>query len=258
MLPRFLLLLWIPLAVVACFAFTTVASERVEAEEALASWYGPGFSGLPTASGEPYDPWGYTAAHKTMPLGTELLVSYGGSSVAVTVNDRGPYVGARELDLSQGAAEALGLTEAGVDYVDYTWVGQYAAAPQYASTDQYSSVPTTTQYASVDQYSDDGSVSTVQYSTGSDAVLTEQYAGVEQYSNDTAEVTVEPEPVGTVAPTSSPAYSSGAAGGTLLVVRPGETLSEIALETGVSVDNLASRNAIDDPNVIYAGQVIYY
>ena len=104
MLPKLRLLLWVPLVVLACFAFS---SERAKADEALASWYGPGFSGLPTASGEPYDPYGFTAAHKTMPLGTELLVSYGESSVEVTVNDRGPYVGARELDLSQGAAEAL-------------------------------------------------------------------------------------------------------------------------------------------------------
>src|SRR3712207_8356403 len=45
-----------------------------EAKTGLASWYGPGFEGLPTASGEPYDPHGYTAAHKTMPLGTDLVV----------------------------------------------------------------------------------------------------------------------------------------------------------------------------------------
>lgn len=96
---------------------------RAEAQTMLASWYGPGFEGNPTASGEIYNPWGYTAAHKTLPLGTQLLVSYGGRSVQVTVNDRGPYVGSRELDLSQGAAEALGLTAAGVDYVTVTPVG---------------------------------------------------------------------------------------------------------------------------------------
>jgi rare lipoprotein A len=108
--------------VVAC-AFVVVGGERAEAEEALASWYGPGFEGRPTASGETYDPYGYTAAHKTLPLGTPLVVSYGGNAVQVIVNDRGPYVGDRELDLSQGAAEAIGLTGAGVDYVDYEVVG---------------------------------------------------------------------------------------------------------------------------------------
>jgi rare lipoprotein A len=87
------------------------------AEEALASWYGPGYHGLPTASGEPYDASEYTVAHKTLPLGTELEVSYGGKSVLVPVNDRGPLPGERDLDLSRAAAEKLGLTGLGVDYV---------------------------------------------------------------------------------------------------------------------------------------------
>ena len=56
-------------------------------------------------------------------LGRTLLVSYGGRSVQVTVNDRGPYVGGRDLDLSQGAAEYIGLTRAGVDYVEYSHAG---------------------------------------------------------------------------------------------------------------------------------------
>lgn len=55
-----------------------------------------------------------------MPLGTELQVSYGGSSVDVVVNDRGPYVEGRDLDLSQGAAEAIGLTAAGSAPVEVT------------------------------------------------------------------------------------------------------------------------------------------
>ncbi len=112
--------LWVVL--LAC-AFLALGNDRAEAREGLASWYGPGFKGLPTASGEPYNPHGYTAAHKTLPMGTDLVVSYGGRSVQVTVNDRGPYVGARELDLSQGAAATIGLTRAGVDYVDYSVVG---------------------------------------------------------------------------------------------------------------------------------------
>lgn len=94
-----------------------------EAYTGLASWYGEELAGNPTASGEPYDPYGYTAAHKTLPFGTELVVSYGGQSVRVTVNDRGPYAGGRDLDFSQGAAEAIGLTGAGVDYVEYNRVG---------------------------------------------------------------------------------------------------------------------------------------
>jgi rare lipoprotein A len=105
-------LLWIVL--LAC-AFLALDTDRAEAREGLASWYGPGFRGLPTASGEPFDPQGYTAAHKTLPFGTDLVVNYRGRSVAVTVNDRGPYVGARELDLSRAAARDIGLTRVGVD-----------------------------------------------------------------------------------------------------------------------------------------------
>lgn len=243
MFSRFLLLLWVPVVMLACLAFT---SERADAEEALASWYGPGFSGLPTASGEPYDPYGFTAAHKTMPLGTELLVSYGGSSVAVTVNDRGPYVGERELDLSQGAAETLGLTEAGVDYVDYTWTDPYAAPPQDAWTNQYAS-------ASQESYS---SVSTPQYSAENEAVFSDQYAIVEQYPQ--IEAAAEPQ-AASAAPAASPSSAvAGDVSGSILVVSPGETLSSLAAETGVSEDYLACRNAIGDPNFIYAGQVIYY
>ena len=123
-------LLWIVLLFGAFMAF---GNDRAEADTALASWYGPGFEGQLTASGEVFDPYGYTAAHKTLPLGTEITVSYAGRAVDVVVNDRGPYSGGRDLDLSQGAAEYLGLTTAGVDYVDY----QVAGAGGYASNDEY-------------------------------------------------------------------------------------------------------------------------
>ena len=79
----------------------------------LASYYGYSLEGNETASGEPFDPEGYTAAHRTLPLGTRLLVSYGGESVRVTVNDRGPYVAGRDLDLSLAAAREIGLTAPG-------------------------------------------------------------------------------------------------------------------------------------------------
>jgi rare lipoprotein A len=78
-----------------------------------ASYYGYSLEGNETASGEPFDPEGYTAAHRTLPLGTRLLVSYGGESVRVTVNDRGPYVAGRDLDLSLAAAREIGLTAPG-------------------------------------------------------------------------------------------------------------------------------------------------
>ena len=86
----------------------------------IASYYGDAHAGMPTASGEIFDPAGYTAAHKTLPFGTQLQVSYGGSVVTVTVNDRGPFVAGRDLDISQAAAETIGLTGPGVAPVQVT------------------------------------------------------------------------------------------------------------------------------------------
>lgn len=79
----------------------------------LSSWYGPYFHGRTTANGETYNMYGMTAAHKTLPFGTKLQVCYKKCAV-VRVNDRGPYWGYRELDLSLGAAEAIGMTDVGV------------------------------------------------------------------------------------------------------------------------------------------------
>lgn len=74
----------------------------------LASWYGPGFVGSPTASGSPYDPERLTCAHKTIRLGTVVRVSANGRAVSCLVNDRGPYVGPRILDMSRAGSRALG------------------------------------------------------------------------------------------------------------------------------------------------------
>ena len=87
----------------------------------LASWYGPGFHGRTTANGERYDMHGLTAAHKTLPFGTKLRVCYN-SCVDVRINDRGPFIGARELDLSYGAAQAIGLVAPGVANVEVTYL----------------------------------------------------------------------------------------------------------------------------------------
>jgi len=94
------------------------ASGIAAAEPMVSSWYGPGFNGAVTASGDVFHSWEYTAAHKTLPFGTKLLVSYGGESVVVEVTDRGPYVAGRSLDLSQAAAESIGITVVGEGVVD--------------------------------------------------------------------------------------------------------------------------------------------
>ena len=87
----------------------------------LTSWYGPNFHGRLTANGERYDMHGHTAAHKNLPFGTKLRVCYEGC-VDVRINDRGPYIGARELDLSYGAASAIGLIHPGVADVTVEYI----------------------------------------------------------------------------------------------------------------------------------------
>jgi rare lipoprotein A (peptidoglycan hydrolase) len=85
-----------------------------------ASWYGPGFRGRKTASGEIFDDSKFTAAHKTLPLGTIAKVTNlsNGKSVKVEINDRGPYVDGRIIDLSHAAAHALGMVDRGVAHVE--------------------------------------------------------------------------------------------------------------------------------------------
>ena len=85
----------------------------------LTSWYGPGFHGRLTANGERYNQNDLTAAHKTLPFGTRLRVCYQRCAI-VRVNDRGPYIHGREVDLSKGAADAIGLTASGVGRVKVT------------------------------------------------------------------------------------------------------------------------------------------
>ena len=80
------------------------------------SWYGERFAGRPTASGELFDPKELTAAHKTLPFDTRLKLTHleTGKTVVVRVNDRGPFVKGRDLDVSRAAAEALGFIDKGV------------------------------------------------------------------------------------------------------------------------------------------------
>jgi len=83
---------------------------------AVASWYGKKFHGRKTANGEVYNMYGISAAHKTLPLGTLILVSnpQNGCQLKLKINDRGPYIKGRSLDLSFGAAKRLDIVEQGV------------------------------------------------------------------------------------------------------------------------------------------------
>ena len=92
------------------------AEARPRPEVGLASWYGEFHHGQPTASGEIFDMTRMTAAHRTLPLGTQLRVVnlQNGRVVRVRVNDRGPYVDGRILDLSREAARALDMEHSGL------------------------------------------------------------------------------------------------------------------------------------------------
>ena len=88
-------------------------------EVGIASWYGPGFDGNHTANGEIYDMNGISAAHKTLPFGTivKVVELSTGRSVVVRINDRGPFIEGRIIDLSKGAAEKLGIVDKGITKV---------------------------------------------------------------------------------------------------------------------------------------------
>ena len=90
-----------------------------EAERGNASWYGPRFHGRRTASGERYDQSAFTAAHRTLPFGSVVRVRSvaSGKQVEVRINDRGPFVRGRIIDVSRAAAVALGLIGRGVETV---------------------------------------------------------------------------------------------------------------------------------------------
>lgn len=100
-------------------------SLTAKAEPVLATYYADAYIGAPTASGELYDPHGFTAAHPYLPLGTELAVNHNGRSVIVRVNDRCNC----GLDLSRAAAEAVGLTEIGIATVDMQILEPQPALP---------------------------------------------------------------------------------------------------------------------------------
>ncbi|UTC67742.1 MULTISPECIES: septal ring lytic transglycosylase RlpA family protein [unclassified Treponema] len=98
------------------FTHFLIAQGEIISEETYASFYGDAFNGKPTANGEIFDMASYTAAHKTLPFGTLVEVTNleNGRKVIVRINDRGPFVGNREIDVSKAAAEALDMLAHGV------------------------------------------------------------------------------------------------------------------------------------------------
>lgn len=108
-------------------------ADPVEAEDragepigaGMASWYGREFAGRRTASGERFDPSGYTAAHRSLPFGSKVRVTNErtGDSVVVRINDRGPFTRSRVIDVSQAAARELGLIGPGHGRVSLSLIG---------------------------------------------------------------------------------------------------------------------------------------
>jgi len=92
------------------------------AKAKVASYYGDKFAGKPTASGVPFDPGKLTAAHKTLPFGTKVQVRNlkNDKTVIVEINDRGPYIHGREIDLSYAAAMQIAMIDDGVAKVELT------------------------------------------------------------------------------------------------------------------------------------------
>ena len=106
--------------------YAVLASAQGYVEQGVASWYGKQFHGRRTASGEIFDMHAMTAAHKSLPIPTDVEVTNlsNGKKVIVRVNDRGPFVGQRILDLSYAAARALGLDRAGTGRVRVRALGR--------------------------------------------------------------------------------------------------------------------------------------
>jgi rare lipoprotein A len=107
-------------AYTACLGKTSTPNNFVADFSGHASWYGGRFHGRRTSNGDTFDQQGFTAAHRSLPFGTKLLVfnRRTGNSCVVEVNDRGPFIENRVIDLSRGAAEKLNMLSSGVAMVD--------------------------------------------------------------------------------------------------------------------------------------------
>jgi rare lipoprotein A len=262
-------------AVVALFVVLASFAGPGRAEQLVASWYGvgDGFAGQTTANGEIFDPYAYTAAHKTLPFDTKLEVTYGGESVVVRINDRGPYIQGRDIDLSYAAADEIGLVAAGsapveVEYVDAATpvgpVGAAAAPPAPQPAPEPAPEPVSESPAQeTPRGQDSGSPASAEPSEDSAGVAQypaeegaaeEQYVDASQYAEESAaqdqygvvapavEPTVEPEdlpasPPATIAPPVEELEEPPAE-----LVKPGSTVEhrielKVAAKPGTATDS---------------------
>ena len=132
--------------------YCPISSAKGFSEKGIASWYGPGFHGRKTSNGETYNMYDMTAAHKTLPMDTRLLVQNleNGAETVVRINDRGPFIDGRIIDLSHSAARTLGIVEHGTARVKIAAIDGDNPAPArqqatvVAATPARQPAPTTT------------------------------------------------------------------------------------------------------------------
>ena len=136
--------------------YAVLPTARGYDERGVASWYGPDFDGGRTSSGERYDMYAMTAAHKTLPLPCYVRVTnlQNGRSVVVKVNDRGPFVDNRIIDLSYSAAAKLDMIRDGTALVDVRAVGMDAAGGGASPREQPSVVPEKRFYVQAGAFAD--------------------------------------------------------------------------------------------------------
>ncbi len=137
-------LVWLlPAVLLLCTVSACEMEEREDADvvlqEGVASWYGPGFHGRRTSSGEIYNAYDTTAAHRTLPFDTIVRVvdTETDQTVYVRINDRGPYVGDRIIDLSRAAADAIGMLDSGTAQVRLELVEAGGPIPEYIDRKSY-------------------------------------------------------------------------------------------------------------------------
>jgi len=125
--------------------YAILATAEGYKERGVASWYGPDFHARPTSSGEPYDMYAMTAAHKTLPIPVYARVTNlgNGRSVIVRINDRGPFVANRIIDLSYTAAHKLDMTRAGTAFVEVEVITPGAPAQLAQAVAQPATTPAT-------------------------------------------------------------------------------------------------------------------
>ena len=116
----------VPVSALIGFLGIPAANPTPAAAAVEASYYGEEFAGRETASGKVFNPAQYTAAHRTLPFGSLVKVvdAVSGKSVVVKINDRGPFHGNREIDLSEAAAREIGMTASGTSMVSLDVLGQ--------------------------------------------------------------------------------------------------------------------------------------